>query len=409
MSRTLKHHLDPLKGPKRILALDGGGVKGILTLGMLSGIEAELRRRSGDEFLVLSDYYDLIGGTSTGAIIASGLALGLQTAELISMYMKLGPAVFGRSAGDGLWRAKFDAKKLRQALEGVLGRRTLGTPDLRTGFALCAKRIDTGSAWVLSNNPNAKYYDPPDADGATVPNKKYRLIDIVQASAAAPTFFDEVQIRIQVAEGDDDRKPQDGELGYFVDGAVGANNNPSQQLLLLATVHEYGFGWKAGVGSLMMTSLGTGLRRPRISGKEFHAMASGLRGIQALRSMIYDTQLQGIMLMQALSDPLRPWIVNSEVEGMTKSLLTDTRVLDYQRMDVRLEPTRRDQEGLMMFAEDLLGRSLTAKQLADLDELANGKPSNMELLLELGQAGAARYVGRDYPNPYFDLPEWTKT
>jgi uncharacterized protein len=405
MARTLKDHLDPMKGPKRILALDGGGVKGILTLGMLSGIEKELRRRSGDEFLVLSDYYDLIGGTSTGAILSSGLALGMQTSELIDMYLKLGPAVFGRNAGDGLFRAKFDAKKLRQALEGVLGRRTLGTPDWRTGFALCAKRIDTGSAWVLSNNPNAKYYDA-EPDSATVPNKKYRLVDIVQASAAAPTFFDEVKIRIQVADGDNDKKPQAGEIGYFVDGAVGANNNPSQQLLLLATVHEYGFGWKSGVGSLMMTSVGTGLRRPRIDGAEFHGMASGMRGIQALRSMIYDTQLQGIMLMQALSDPLRPWIVNSELEGMTKSLIADNRLLDYQRMDVRLEPTRRDQEGLMMFAEDILGRSLTAKQLADLDELANGKPSNMQLLLELGEAAASRYVGRDYPNPYFDLPDW---
>src|SRR5512147_477230 len=79
MPRTLFEHLSPDTGAKRVLALDGGGVKGILTLGMLKVLEDELRRRAGDAAgFRLSDYYDLIGGTSTGAIIASALALGLN-------------------------------------------------------------------------------------------------------------------------------------------------------------------------------------------------------------------------------------------------------------------------------------------------------------------------------------------
>jgi patatin-like phospholipase/acyl hydrolase len=148
MPKTLFEHLSPDTGAKRILALDGGGVKGVLTLGMLKPLEDELRRRAGgDPSFRLSDYYDLIGGTSTGAIIASGLSLGLSIDELIELYMRLGPDVFGKTAGDGVFlQSKFDARKLRRALHSVLSTKTLGSQDIKTGLAIHAKRIDTGSA-----------------------------------------------------------------------------------------------------------------------------------------------------------------------------------------------------------------------------------------------------------------------
>ena len=64
------------QGPKRILALDGGGARGLLTLGVLGELEKELARRSGDaNKFRLAHYFDLIGGTSTGSIIATTLAL----------------------------------------------------------------------------------------------------------------------------------------------------------------------------------------------------------------------------------------------------------------------------------------------------------------------------------------------
>src|SRR5262249_39138839 len=154
---------------KRVLSLDGGGVKGILTLGMLKVLERELRKRSLNSAFVLSDYYDLIGGTSTGAIIASGLALGLSVDSLIDMYLALGPDVFGRQQGDGVFlQSKFDGKKLRKALQPVLGAKTLGSMELKTGLAVFAKRIDTGSAWALTNHSGSKYWDTP-ADSAVYP------------------------------------------------------------------------------------------------------------------------------------------------------------------------------------------------------------------------------------------------
>src|SRR5690606_29219706 len=138
---------------------------------------------------------------------------------------------------------------------------------------------------------------PPNLGPDEVPNKDYRLIDVVMASAAAPTFFDEVKIPMAY-----DHKDRPIRFGYFVDGAVGGFNNPSVQLLLTALVPVYGFGWRTGEDHLMMASFGTGSRRPEIEGKRFSSQNPGLRGVNALRSMIYDTQMQGIFLMQALSN-----------------------------------------------------------------------------------------------------------
>jgi hypothetical protein len=407
MSKTLFEHLSPDTGPKRVLSLDGGGVKGMLTLGMLKPLEDELRRRAGgDASFRLSDYYDLIGGTSTGAIIASGLALGLSVDELIALYMRLGPEVFGRSAGDGVFlQNKFESKKLRRALHSVLSTKTLGSQDLKTGLAIHAKRIDTGSAWVVTNHPLGIFYDPP-GDSGVFPNKRYRLTDLVLASAAAPTFFDEVVIDI---EFDEKRRPI--QKGYFVDGAVSGNNNPGLQLLMLALEPSYKFGWKSGADNLMMTSCGTGSRRPRVDGKAFQGLPPGLRGVHALRAMIYDSQVQGVMMMQALSEPRKPWRINAEIGDMRGVCISGAPLLDYQRMDVALETKpkakrRGDPVPPMTQLERMLGRELDADTLDALDLMDNGKKENLELLLEIGVAAGRTYVDAAYPDPKFDLPAW---
>jgi hypothetical protein len=407
MPRTLYEHLSPDTGPKRILALDGGGVKGVLTLGMLRALEDELRRRAGGSpQFRLSDYYDLIGGTSTGAIIATGLALGLSVAELTALYMRLGPDVFGHAAGDGVFlQSKFEAGKLRRALASVMTTKTLGSEDLKTGLAIHAKRIDSGSPWVVTNHPLGMFYDPP-ADSAIFPNKRYRLVELVLASAAAPTFFDEVVIDI---EFDEKRRPT--QKGYFVDGAVSGNNNPSLQLFMLALEPSYKFGWKSGPDNLMMTSCGTGSRRPRVEGRAFQGLPPGMRGVHALRAMVYDTQMQGVMLMQAFSEPRKPWPINSEIGDMRGRCLSGAPLLDFQRMDIALETkpkqkNRNDPAPPMTQLERLIGRELDASTLDGLDLLANGQKANMELLHEIGVAAGAIFIDASYPDPKFDLPEW---
>src|SRR5262249_55408419 len=145
---------------------------------------------------LLCEWFDLIGGTSTGAIIASALALGYRAAEVRKFYDSLAPRVFRRS----FWRipgllAKFDRRRLVSELHAVFGDRTLDTNDLRTGLGLVSKRLDTGSCWVIANNAKSKYWETP-SDNSFVGNRSYRLINLIRASAAAPVFFDPELIQI---------------------------------------------------------------------------------------------------------------------------------------------------------------------------------------------------------------------
>ncbi len=148
-------------GAKRILALDGGGVRGIVALAFLKKIEQTLEAEAG-KFVRLCDYFDLIGGTSTGAIIAVGLALGHNVDQIREFYLRLAPRVFRppwlRVPG---WKAIFDARALASELKAIIGDRTLDTPDLQTGIGVMLKRIDTASAWILTNNPRSAYWETP--------------------------------------------------------------------------------------------------------------------------------------------------------------------------------------------------------------------------------------------------------
>ena len=110
MNDWLKWHLAPEAGPKRILALDGGGVRGLITLGILQRIEDQLKQRSPNpEAFRLCQYFDLIAGTSTGSIIATGLALGWSVAEIKAFYEKLSPIAF-KPRARGIWRSIFDKR-----------------------------------------------------------------------------------------------------------------------------------------------------------------------------------------------------------------------------------------------------------------------------------------------------------
>jgi patatin-like phospholipase/acyl hydrolase len=101
----------------KILSLDGGGLKGLFTAKFLSDLENDLE-------LHVSDYFDLITGTSTGAIIAIALGLGVSAAEILKFYREKGPAIFDAPTF-GLLKTKYDSKPLYNALRSVFGDKTL--------------------------------------------------------------------------------------------------------------------------------------------------------------------------------------------------------------------------------------------------------------------------------------------
>ncbi|HEX4097765.1 MAG TPA: patatin-like phospholipase family protein, partial [Caulobacteraceae bacterium] len=100
---------DQPRETRRILSIDGGGMRGALAVGILAELERTLREKLGKPDLLLCDYFDLIGGTSTGAIIAAGLALGKDAEYLRELYHRLGPMVF-RKHMPRIWgvQSRFD-------------------------------------------------------------------------------------------------------------------------------------------------------------------------------------------------------------------------------------------------------------------------------------------------------------
>jgi len=141
---------------KRILALDGGGIRGILTVEILAKIEQLLRQKSnrGEDF-VLADYFDFFAGTSTGAIVAACLAWGMSVNRIRNFYLQNGKEMFDKaSLLNRYYRHKFESERLSARLRDEFGAETtLGSEKLRTVLMMVLRNASTDSPWPVSNNP----------------------------------------------------------------------------------------------------------------------------------------------------------------------------------------------------------------------------------------------------------------
>ena len=304
-------------GPKRILALDGGGVRGALLLGFIESIEQVLRTRHQKPDLRLCDYFDLIGGTSVGAIIGSGLAIGMEAAEIRGWLLELGGKVFQRKKWWKSWKAFFDEKPLEEELIRFCGDRTLGDASIRTGLCIITKRADTGSTWPLTNHPGAKYYEQ---------NSRIPPREALRASTAAPPYF--VPQKLDVGPDETDA---------FVDGGVSMANNPTLQLFLVATLNGFPFRWPAGEDRLLIVSLGTGVWRRRDNVDDVAKAKLWDWATQVPSMLMEDANWQTQLLLQYLSRTQTPWPIDGEVGDLTSDLLTSAPALTYLRYNVWLE------------------------------------------------------------------------
>ena len=244
-------------GPKKILACDGGGILGLISVEILARIEAELRARTGRPDLVLADWFDFVCGTSTGAIIATCVASGMPTERIRAFYRESGPLMFEKSAILKRIRYAYEdeplARLLRQEINRALGLdpagppATLGHEGLRSLLMMVMRNHTTDSPWPISNNPKARYNDRSRADC----NLHLPLWQLVRASTAAPTYFPpEVVV---FAPG----TPREYSF-VFVDGGVTTYNNPAFLAFQMATAAPYAVNWKTGVENLLVVSVGTG-------------------------------------------------------------------------------------------------------------------------------------------------------
>lgn len=234
--------------PFNVLAIDGGGVRGLYTVSFLQSLARHfLVGSSPDTEIFLGSTFGLISGTSTGGILACGLAAGESTQRLIKLYKDIGPKVFtnpqpwvplpppGNAKGwfaglnevlrmrkmvkwayGNLFKAANSSAELKSTLVEIFGgTTTLGDVWDRSHIALCipACRMTDYSTKVFKT-PHAPDYTR---------DRHVTLVDACMATSAAPIFLPLAEIREQ----------PDHALTKFVDGGLWANN-PSVVALLEA-------------------------------------------------------------------------------------------------------------------------------------------------------------------------------
>jgi len=390
--------------PKRILALDGGGLKGVLTLGFLERLEEQLGSRlsaSGkipnkDDFR-LCQYFDLIGGTSTGAIIAGALANGMKASKLKEKYLSLGEDVFQARWHSLLTKnmrlfaesARFDKQALERHLKDLFGDIMLRSPELQTGLCVVAKRADSRSTWPLINHPRGKFYEF---------NGPLTLWRAIRASTAAPTFF-KPQILPTGSRDEDGHLEQ----GAFVDGGVSMANNPSLQCFLAAVLDGFPFHWEMGPENLLIVSVGTGSAQYNLSMREVvnwkvWNLAQEIPGL-----LMDDAMWQNQLLMQALSRSPTNFFIDGEVGTAEQDFVTGPELFRYVRYDSLLQ--EKELNELVEFCQGTQWEK-PLKKLPKLRRLRDMSDSrNLKVLAAIGEATAERDIPSDPEQLETHIPE----
>lgn len=233
----------------RILALDGGGIKGSFTSGVLTALEERTGKR-------LVDHFDMIAGTSTGGIIALGIGMGMPAEEIQRFYTEHGPKIFPgtslfsriRGSLRHIFQAKHSQDELREALELVFG-------DLRLGDSLRPMVIPTydaigGRIFVLKTAHHEHLAGDYEAN----------VVDVALATSAAPTYFSSTPF------------PQH-EGNSYVDGGVWANS--PAMVALVEAVHFL----KVPLEDIDILSVGTTFEPFNIAEKKSSGIAGWNRGL----------------------------------------------------------------------------------------------------------------------------------
>lgn len=204
----------------KILSLDGGGFRGVISARILQEFEKKLGKP-------LYEYFDLVAGTSTGSLLAAGISLGKTADQLLELYQKNGGIIFPTETR--AWRnisklriffncALYPHKGLEDVLQDQFGSTKISeiSKDKPVLLIPAYSTRQRRTIWFCSNNPQSapQWYD----------NIEIRKICVCFASA--PTFFPPYNLEVpEPPLGKKlEKQPQPGEKYPFIDGGVAVNN-----------------------------------------------------------------------------------------------------------------------------------------------------------------------------------------
>ncbi|MGO9872696.1 MAG: CBASS cGAMP-activated phospholipase, partial [Acidimicrobiia bacterium] len=157
----------------QILALDGGGVRGIFTAAVLAGLEEDL----GHPVL---DAFDLVVGTSTGGIIALGLGAGRSAHEILDFYVDHKDRIFPKRFAGSVRRiltSKYDAQPLEEALREIFGDKLLG--ESRVPLVVPSYNLGENDVYIFKTPHHERLKR----------DHKVAMWSVAMATSAAPTYF----------------------------------------------------------------------------------------------------------------------------------------------------------------------------------------------------------------------------
>lgn len=346
---------------KRILCIDGGGIRGHIAIEIIAGIEDILRARcSNPEAFVLADYFDFFSGTSTGAIIAAALATGKRVGDVRALYDEHGAAMFTPNPWYRRFGAKYSEKRLIEALKVVFGEQTtLGDAALKSLLMIVTRNANTGSPWPITNNPRAMFNVRVNEDGSQneMCNMDIPLWMLIRASTAAPGYFRPETIALG------------GRSFSFVDGGLTPYNNPSFQTFLTATHPAYRINWKTGVKNLLLVSVGTGSKACEIDSRRINHMNLLDHAREVPMALLQAIKEQQDMLCRVFGDCLFGDPIDVELGDLNSaapSIESVDKLFTYCRLDVELSDKSLQHLGLSGLDVKNLCRLDSVRHAADL-------------------------------------------
>ncbi len=237
----------------RILSIDGGGMRGIVPAVLLCKLEEYIRAKNPK--LRIGDCFDLVAGTSTGGIVASGLLAPGRTkyepwrydaCELVDLYRKWGPVIFRNTRFNkartvfGLRKSRYPAEGINQTMEAYFG--NLSLSQLKKPTLIPAFDVERRKAYFFTSHDARKDL-----------NQDFYLRDVVRATTAAPTYFEPATI-YSLADFHSRRRMT------MIDGGIFANN-PALCAYAEARGHPYFrklMHTRIKASNMLILSLGTG-------------------------------------------------------------------------------------------------------------------------------------------------------
>ncbi len=306
----------------RLLSIDGGGIRGVFAIEVLQRIEDLLRERyaSVKPDMVLADYFNFVGGTSTGAIIAALVAWGEPVSTMRQLYEDHGEDIFRPFRGLKLLRSKYRSDLLERVLKDFLKEEdgsmcTLATERLRIYLMLVMRNASTGGVWPVTNNPEAKYNKrkPGELSNLDIP-----LWQLIRASTAAPTYFPTEIVTLHSQES--------GEQTFeFIDGAISPYHNPAAAMVIHAIRPEYAMNFSFGTENMYVCSVGTGRIVRHYEPGEIGSISRIGQAIRALQGLLDATTRQQDLVCRVMGKCLYGPPYDREVGDLVSSLAKDDR------------------------------------------------------------------------------------